>query len=404
MADYANIGDVLGVLLRLQDLKRREWDFASKVDGSTLAKDLVGAALDTDSNAQSTLGTRLRSFLESSEGPGLAAQHAGFLAAAGSGLTDFLAEEIAVSDDDRAAGLVNHLYDGVLAADGTIFISDYRGVMGALRKAMIDDAENIVENTITFPGGLTDFGNPTGALTLTTSTGEYYVLTGQLKIVCTSDVTEAVTFTVLHELDDRLIDGRLAVSGDNPLRLARSWQDGATGVTLRVDLDAPVITGDTSSVFSALTIINPTDATTDKGKIFPKVTRLTGDTWLVELYADASLTSITGSDASASGTVGTTALIISTSSGLVNVTIDKAALDGALLLGEAYGVDVAAGVQFDIVQPRIGDTYLLDTSNDEAGEFATKQAKVPTLRLALPSGVAASAGFTDTKAADITLP
>jgi hypothetical protein len=401
MADYANIGNVFGALLRLLDLKRRERVFAKDADGTNLAADILNAALENDSTAQDEMETVLKSVLKGGESGGLQGQHSTFKTSAEPDLADFFSEEFTLTDSDRAAGAASFIYDANLLANGTVAIQAIEGIFGALRRSMITDSQTILENGVA-TGALVAEGSPTGSVLLTSASGKSYALSGTVRLECINETPETILFDLSYDLEEELVDGTKSIPADNNLQVGRSFEDGPTGLEgVLLDLDTPSIVGDTGAVFSALTLGGLAAVNSDVGIVYAKVTHQTGDVWLVEIYSDSSRTTLRGSDNSASGLVGSTALVIPiTGGGSVSVTIDKAAAAVVMpVVGNTYSL-----ASFDSLQPRVGDVWTFIVTNDEAGNFATKQAKVPGWRMELPNAVAATAGFTDTKAADITLP
>src|SRR3990172_4069754 len=305
--DWANIGDVLGASLSLTDLFRRQWDFVRNSDGVTFAKDILGNAFDFTDVDQTAALAALQSHLENSTKASQGGAWRSFIAQLTTQFLKVWDREFVLTPDDRDAGPVDYEYDQVLLGQGQVQIEREVGFLAAQKRVMVDEGLFVRQNTITF-GAFAREGTTTGEITLAASAGRDYVLDGTVILECTSDIVEAVQFSVSHEIDEPLVDGTTIIKADNNLQVGKSFEDGATGVDLTVNLQSAVILTDASSVFSLLTITNPTEASTDKGRFYVKVTRQAGDVWLIELFRDSSRTTLVGSDSSLSGLAGATAL------------------------------------------------------------------------------------------------
>jgi len=394
--DFTNIGDVLQAFTNELELIRREYVQRSAVDGVSKSVDLIDSVLDLQSTPQSRMGTAARSTLQNGMASALQGVWNSFFAIFDANFPLMLEEQLPVSDIDVNAGPILFIYTNI---DGAITITAKSGYMAILEKAMEDNGLQIKENSLTF-GPLTEFGSPTGKIkTPITISGEHYTLSGTLKLTCTQDTTEAIQFTVEHIHNEEFINGATVVVGQNPLTLGTQWQDGNTGLNILALLDDTVVGNDPSSIITLPTqpaVLFPAESSTTKGKIYVRITRRPSDTWLVELFADAGLTSLQGSNSVATGTVGTQEITVQPwGAGQVVMTIDKAALDSLLpAVGDFYPTPPTS-VYLDIRQPREGEIWQLDIENDEAGQLATVLAKIPQLRAPLPTGPIESGEFVE---------
>ncbi len=207
----------------------------------------------------------------------------------------------------------------------------------------------------------------------------------------------ATTLSVQLQLDQELIDGTTEVDADNDLTVGQNFEDGPTGLNLKLDLGSIVEAGDDGAMFSATTITNPQSGDTDNGKIYIRVTRqATSPIWLIEYFSDGSLTTLQGTDTSDT-TVGTDTITITGSAGTIfSTTFDRAA--AAVQLPATGNTD--SDITFDIVNPREGDRWTIPVTNDEAGNFATKLAR--NYRASLNS-VAAGNTIVDADAASVSM-
>lgn len=397
--DWTEIGENLGGVLSLTDFKRREVAFAAEADGLNFEKDVIVNAFDLTDADQIAAAAALNEHVEESELAALRGIWSDWITKTAEELLSVFDVAFVLSDADRSAGPYAYTYDETLAGQGQIAVQTRSGFLAAIRQALIDEGLQVQRNVVTM-GALAAVGTPTGSILLTSATGQDFCLSGTFRLECVSDIVEAVQFQVTHDMTSRLADGTRVLTADRRLQVAKAFADENTGVAILLSFNTPTITTDPSALFSLLTITNATDGTTDKGRYYVKVTRNTGDVWLVELFKDSSLTNLVGSDATASGVAGLTAITIQTQSGSVAVTINKANAAAAMpVVGNTY-----AGTIFNMRIPRVGDKWEFTSSNDEAGAFATKLAKIPGWRIALPSGAAASVGLDNSKAPDLTLP
>jgi hypothetical protein len=156
---------------------------------------------------------------------------------------------------------------------------------------------------------------------------------------------------------------------------------------------------DPNDLVSAITITDPTDASTDQGIAYIKITRQAAGqkTWKVQWYNDDSrdINEVV-QQTTASGTTGTEAIDMTAGDGMrLQFTLHRANCNTEM----ASAGDTDSSVSIDVDAPRLGDKWYADITNDEAGKFATKIGKC--WRVALPSSAAPD--VTDTLASAIAM-
>lgn len=405
---YPGTMEDLGAELRTLRGPEAFWEWNRRVSspGPTYFRDYINQTYDNTVITEDTAETSSKTSLDQNVLPGAAQIHA-------SRKTDFesfflqtyLGGLLVASDEDKAAGPIQYLYDSVLLASGEVAILDRQGIWAALRDDMIANAQTILRNVVT-PGALTPKPNNVGTLVIGTGPSfEDHCLSGSLVFTVVSDTVGAVQLSVQNVLldTDPLVDGTTIINADNPLTVGRSYQDGPCGFSIRLDLGPVSILNDSPgpAIFSALTISTPSEVDTNKGNIYIEVERFSGTgsnpDFKMRWYKDANfLPSNLIQTRNISGLVGTEILNIAGLPGgtSITVTFDKA--NAAARLPVVGNTD--SDIVFTIGSPRIGDKWTIAVANDYAGNFATKIARrwraslpsaaVPTISDALAASVA----------------
>lgn len=406
--NYTRFPDYFGGILQVGRKREALWQHATRANDVDFDRRLYSRAngLDNTVTAENRTKSRLNSQLDDVQGPGLEGLFTSWFTEAESllGLFGIIAlDSPLVTDADRAASpiAVSYTYSNT---DGVIAITERLGILGALRRDMLANSQKVVANVVAFTGGdiVADSVN-IGKLTSTTMTGLSHTLAGELLLRCTGENVDAPEFSVELELTDRLAGQESPIiTADNPVTAERAYEDGPTGLTLlltRPGLAAPVEAGDTGNIFSSTTFLTPAETDMNTGVLQIRVTRnASAPDFTVEFFNSSGRTTKVG-QTTVTGLTGTVALDV-TLNGKTRFqsTFDKAA--AAIELPVSGNVD--NDISFDIETPRVGDVWTRPVTNDEAGNFATRIAHVPTWRISLPT--TGSNLFTDSLAVDISVP
>jgi hypothetical protein len=313
--------------------------------------------------------------------------------------TDFfglIADDLGASETDRNAGAIQYLYDD--DGSGAITIRERRGILGALYRDMQTNTQHVLPNGVTF-GSLTAASGNRGLLTATAMTGLSHALTGTAVFeVVDEDVTQP-QIRVSLEYTNPLPDGITFVKASNFLTPEKSFEDGPTGFTItltRTGLASPTET-DPNALFASTSFATPATGDCDNGVYHFKVSRVaTSPIWIIEVFRDSSRSSKVGvPNATVDGTSGTQVLTIPCSNGtVITTTFSKTNAAGAISEGSSDST-----VSYDIETPRLGDRWTRSVTNDEAGNYATKMAKM--WRFTLPTN--GSPAWTDSNASSISM-
>lgn len=398
--NYVTLADQLGAELQTLRGVEAAWEFQTKVSGaSTFFKDKINAAYvntvqlddDTETESKAALKVGVASPLASAHGTRLSDFETYFFAA----LDDILS----TTPEDQV-GAIAYTYDSNLSADGEIKIENRTGRWAALREAMIADSESIRKNIVA-AGAFSGDGGNLGVLTSSAFAGEDHLLGGEVVFEVTDDTVGAIFLSVTNNLTDPLINGDKTRVGDNSIKVGKSYEDGITALTIKLDLGAVVKTGDGGTIFSTAPVItNPSENDSAKGQHFIEVERLAvgggGPHFKMRWFREGTLTSVNlVTEIDITGEAGVEVVALQGSGSSISVTFDKAA---AVIELPVLG-NKDSDIIFDIKSPRIGDKYRLPVTNDESGLFATKIAR----RWAASLNSVADPGqtFDDTKAASI---
>ncbi len=358
----------------------------------------------TTSTQEAKILTALVAFMDGSEVPALQGIFTNWkskLSNLQDGVFKLLAEDLGLSTDEVAFGSVTYQYDDALT-DGTIAILKRRGVLGALYHQMLTDGRYVVGPAVGFGTFTAQNGNQ-GLLSVSSMTGRGHCLAGTLRFECDDQTVDAPKLKVTLTLDVPLPDGRTVLEADNRLTPDKSFEDGQIGLLTtiaRSGLASPVESGDNGNIFSATSFSSPKAADSNLGIFYCKVTRQSqAPIWLIEFYSDSARTNKVG-QATTDGTAGSvtftgaTAIQLNGGTSIVT-TFDKAAAHA--LLPAAGNKD--EDIQWDIDTPRIGDVWTRTVTNDDAGNYQAKTARL--WRIDWPT--TGSTLFTDADASSISM-
>lgn len=394
MVNYLETFTQLGAEHRILRKTQALIDESLLVDTSTRSKRLLEAAYSDTVPEEFTAESKGAAFLVDTAAAAIRSFHAEQLTRmeATDGFFGVLDVELTTSSTDKSAGAIEYIYDPTLLEVGEVQINSKRGRYGALDKAMRQDGQTIQKNTITFSTLLTAFPGNIGTLVSSvTLSGVDHYLSGTTIFECVDETISAPKLTVQHSLARALPDGTTDIEADNQLTPGKLYGDGPTGLTkTKLNLGGIVEAGDGSAVISSMAITTPSDADSTVGKFFMTVAREAGDTWRIKIFKDSTLLTQVGDNID--NTIVPPAVIIP--QGIVGsqeVTIT--CTNGSKLVfqfqkANAHAAFPAVGngdsdINFDIKSPRVGDRWKIVVQNNEAGNFATKIAKVR--RVSLPS-------------------
>jgi hypothetical protein len=418
---HGTFGDQLGAELQCLRGMEAAWEWYSKLSGSnTYFKDKLNTVYsntvqeedDTELASKQSLG-------DTSPGTsnpisrGMAASAAGSHAQRISDFETyffaFVDKYLNTSDEDKAGGAISYTYDPTLLPLGEVRILNRTGRWAAIRKKMIADSKVVQKNVVSLGAISADSGNQ-GVVVESGVVSMDHALAGELVMVCTDDTVGATKFSVVNNLSTSLVAARSSDFGsserqivaENLLTIGKYWEDGKIGAGFTLALSSVVESGDGGAIFSSTTVSSPAEGDSSKGKHYFEVERVnssTGFDFMVRWFRSGSL-SLTAdlvTSQGVSGTSGTQVLTLLGSSSTIQTTFDKAAAATALPSVGNKDSDIV----FDIKNPRIGDVLRKTVSNDEAGNYQSKIAR--RWPFSLPSDVAASAEYAQSKAAAVAI-
>jgi hypothetical protein len=402
MVDWVEIADDLGAWLKIQRTAEAYYEQSHRVDNANFSKRLLSGVLSVSVPEEQASLQKGWADLES--GPvgqarsAWTSQKASFEA----GLFPLLDVKLPVPPADQF-GAFQYLY--TQPGNGQVSILNRTGRLGALYRSMLSAVQHVKPNVITVTTAFAANPGNVGKLVKTSITYKEHALTGIVTFTVTDDTVGATVLSItnllrisvpLGGLND-LPDGTTSIAMDSQipgLRVGQSCEDGPTGVTALLALDAITEVSDPGAIWTLPIVTTPTESDSNKGRYYRLVTRQASDTWLIQWFRDAAGTSLVASTTT-TGVAGTVVITLQGSSGtILTGTFDKAAANTQM-----PGVGNTALNIIDINSPRLGDTWTEEITNDEAGNFQTKIAHM--YRFSLPSNAVPT--FTDSKAASVSM-
>ena len=294
--DYPNTFPQFGAELRLTRKIQAIWEHSHFANNANFSKRLIKAEYDETINEEEIAETFAANFLEATLQNNFRSLHSAQLVAMETSFFTALDAEISLTATDLAAGAISYTYN--ILTNGTVSIARRNGRYGVLRANMVADVETILQNNLVFGALVADVLNPgpAGSIVMAVPTGEDHTLGGTFVLEVTDDTVSRPQLTVNLDLTTELIDGITVIVADNNVTVDQTYQDGQTGLSslalTRPGLTAPTESGDDGAMFSAHTIVSPTETDSAKGRIFIKVTRLDGTTadFQVDWFSDGGLT------------------------------------------------------------------------------------------------------------------
>lgn len=377
MVDYVNTFTQLGAELKNLKMLIGLWKKAHRVAGDANAMQrLVDAAYDETLNDENAAEKIAKAAAEDIVSQGLRDLFGKMAAEFEQGFGGVLDAELATSEGDKAAGLIRYRY--TVLANGQVSIAERQGRFGALRRAMVSDAQTIRKNVVTF-GALTPKSGNIGILDTAAFVvaGSDHTWTGTGILTVEDDRVDRLNLRLTIEraagLDlIRTEKDLLTIKSDNPTRVDKSFEDGETGVNLTIALDDPVTTGDDGVIFPNPAVITfPNENDSDRGKVYLRVTnfQVAQPVYLVEWFNDDAREpgDLVASDTVASG-AGVVPVSMEGPGGMrVDIDFDQAA--AAIKLPALTNTD--DDIIVDIKAPRKGDVWTFTVTNDESGIIAT---------------------------------
>lgn len=407
--DYANTELQLAKALRASRRLRAVWEQFRLDSNSAFVKREFDSVFSSSVDEEGLAKAFLKETSQNAIASGLRNSHATLISAVQNSTKGFfrvLAGELSITAADVAAGPI--IYEYTTTTLGKVSIAGRRGYLGSLYRAMTADSKSVLKNTVSLGTMVAAAGN-TGDMTATTKTGLEHTLPGNVILVCTSQALPRPIFSTELELTTPLINGDILIPGDNNLTMGQSYEDGWTGATLQMDFKTVVDANDTHNAFSAHTLSALADGDFDETTrlLYVTVTRRASDTWEIRVYSDSDRTvlifdsEVAGGGASPVGTTGTSnhSYTLNQGTGASTVwafTFNKAnANTGLPSIGNSDNLEVDGDF------PETDDRFEIPATNDEAGLCATKIARIPRWRIALPSS--ATPTFTDANFASVSM-
>ena len=382
----------LGAELKGMRLLEAAYDWLTRVDGSTYVRDLLNVAYVNSVADEDQAESDSKASLKDNISPDVLSKHAQRVSDFETyWLATYLAALTDAKQSDIDAGAITYLYNEALEETGEISVQDRTGMLGVLWKDVSAQRKKFIRNALTI-GTLTanPAGTNVGVLVATTKTGDDNTLGGTVNVACTDETVGAVKCSVGLTLTLPLRDASLTAirEAEKELTVGKTFRDPITGMVLLLDLDTPVITGDAGSIFSVLSVANPSGNDSDFGRYYIEVERMSGTggdpDFRVRWYRLSNFTVAANLVATedVTGVAGSVVLVISGNGSVITVTFSKTNAAAALPVVDDKDSDII----FDLKSPREGDSWTISIANDEAGKFATKFAR--RWPIAFPSGPA----------------
>jgi len=381
--NYTLLPTQLGAYLKNLRKLEAQLEHALRASAATHNRRLLSQAnglRQTDTEEARAYGKQL-AFFDSTLAPGISSLWQQFRDQMESleDLFGILAVDIPISEDDKAASplAIEYEYEDI---NGAISIAKRKGVWGALYNDMVAFTEYVTANVITF-GTFTAKSGNRGTLTVGSMTGRPHALTGTLVLEVVDESVDAPKLSVVNELTNPLPDLSTFVKADRDLQCEKSFEDGQVGLVMTINRDGlttPTESGDNGNIFSATSIATPKEGDMNGGTLQGRVTRMAvAPIWNIEFFNSSARTTKVGGT-TADTTTGTVALDVTLQNGTrFQSTFDRAAAHALLPAATNNDNDI----QFDIKTPRIGDRWTRTITNDEAGNFSTKLAKLRRVHL-----------------------
>jgi len=310
---------------------------------ATAFKTYVSATLETD--ARTALGGLIEQFRTA--------------------LTTWLKKRTTAPETVASKGVI--AYDHATAA-GAITVNLEEGMSPWLADAMGDGTvaaiQTILKNTVTL-GALVDDADNFGDIVLGSTSSREHALSGMIRLTCVDETVGSERFSVEHLLSEPRADGIDILTGANEATIKKAWTDGLIGVTFTPNRGSIVESGDDGAMMANYIVTGETDANTDFGVIYFRVTRNAGvPIWTIEAFVDQAFGNLIGS-VTTDTVVGVVALAITGQGLTINFDFDRAAANVKLPGAGNQDLDIKIDLQVN----QIGDQYQFTVTNDYAGRF-----------------------------------
>lgn len=419
MIDYTDTGDflILGNMLSIGEGARRMWEYCRRINsswpgsGNPFFKSVLNNIFANTSLDPDEAETLAKTVLQEEHGEDYRNTHNGWKTGALDGiLMPFLGRRMDLDEGTIGEGAIVYEYDGTLRSQtGATTVTRRGGVLGTLARFMELAGESIRVNGVVLGAVTAQAGNRGVLAEASVGAGRSHALNGILVMHCTDDQIGRTEFTIENRLTNPLPTEEETIEGDNTVLVTGEaaagvdYEDGPLGVTLQLRYGPFVESGDGGAIISGFAWTNPSDGDSDKGKLYMSIERVSAaDTvngiFEVALYRGANM-------ALEENLIGSKPIKSVSGSEVVNIpgpesnfsfTFDRAAADAALPSVGNEDVDIV----FDQKVPRVGDVWTKVITNDEAGVFATKIAKM--YRVSLAAATNPSQTIPDTLAPDFT--
>jgi len=163
------------------------------------------------------------------------------------------------------------------ASDGAITISE-AGILQDFIQAMIDDAQDVQENTVACPAP-TAGGDNVGDVTVTTKTPRSWVRNEKIKVRCTKTLDSALErFEVI---------GSISGAAQNSLTLNAIFRSHDLAMEIQLDRKN---TYDGSYLSNIVLLGEKSAYVSSEGKLYTKITNPSGSTYLLEIFSNSART------------------------------------------------------------------------------------------------------------------
>jgi hypothetical protein len=420
VVDYTDTGDLLalGNLLSIGEAARRMWEYCRRINaswpgsGNPFFKSVLNNVFPNTSLDPDALETAAKAFVGDDHFEDYRSVHNRWKESVLDVLLmPYLGRKMDLDEGTIGEGAIVYEYDNDLRGQtGQTTVTRRGGVLGTLARFMELAGESIRTNGVVL-GALTAQAGNRGVLAeASVGAGRSHALNGIIVLHCTDDTIGRTEFSFENRLTNPLPTGEATIEGDNtPLVTGEGaagvdYEDGPTGVTMQLRYGPFVESGDGGNIISGFAWTNPHDDDSDKGKIYMRIKRVTvADTvngiFTVELFRGANM-------ALAENFIGSKPIKSVSGSEVVSIpgpqsnftfTFDRAAADTALPSVGNEDNDIV----FDQKVPREGDVWTKTVTNDEAGIFSTKIAKMWRASLAVATNP--SQTIPDTLAPDFAI-
>lgn len=345
---------------------------------------LISNTFPIDNANDDKSATAFKTYISATLEPDARTALAGLIEQFRAALTSWLKKRTAAPDNVSSKGVVTYTLANIA---GAISIGLEEGMSPWLADAMGDEtvaaAQTILQNTVTL-GTLVDDADNAGDIVLGSTASREHALSGTIRLTCVDETVGSERFSVEHILAEPLADGTEILAGENEATIKKGWTDGRIAVTFTPNRGTIIESGDDGAMMATYIVTGETDANTDFGVIYFRVTRNAGaPIWTIEAFVDQAFGNLIGS-VTTNTVLGVVALVITGQGLTINFDFDRVAANVKLPVAGNQDLDI----KIDLQANEIGDRYQFTVTNDYAGRFQSLWAYL--FQHSLPSVAAAN--------------